>query len=208
MSNIIDFTEHRLSLQTRVPSPHEFTQTILHHLPHGIDHITAERCIRQHRAKCANADENSWMDIAYCYTGAPCYLQYEGEVTERTASPQMPIMLPVMISEATGITIPISIPVHRLVEEFEIEAPTIYAYIDKDDATIADLLHVDTARLVQADDSLTNELKSRCLSEEVRDVMEECEVDDVGVFVRDQVSYWLELEELVAGRLRGSRASL
>ena len=201
MSNIIDFTEHRLSLQTRVPSPHEFTQTILHHLPHGIDHITAERCIRQHRAKCANADENSWMDIAYCYTGAPCYLQYEGEVTERTASPQMPIMLPVMISEATGITIPISLPVFRLVEDWEWDAPAICAYVDEGDVTIADLLHVDTARLVEADDALTKELQSGCLSEEVREVLEECGLEDADALIWSQCLYWEELKGLVVAKL-------
>jgi hypothetical protein len=200
MSNVISFIDYKQSLVTSKPTPYDVALNLMPLMPHGVSHTVIERSVRLHQAKCDNCDENSWLDLAECYFGVPCTVKYEVDLSDQAANNSMPIMIVLMIAEFAGITLPITLPVHRLAEDWERDDAVMYSYVDEDDM-VTELMHVDTTRLRQADQELTIELQTGCLTTEQRDICESFGVENPDRMVTNQPAYFVELKELVRTKL-------
>ena len=200
MSNVIDFVDYKQSLVTNKLTPYEDALNLMPLMPHGVSHTVIERSVRLHQAKCDNCDENSWLDLAECYFGVPCSVKYEVDLSDQVASTSMPIMTILMIAEAAGATLPITLSVYRLAKDWEHDDAFMRCYVDEDDM-VTELMHVDTSRLRQADQELIKELQIGCLTTDQRDICESFGVEDPDRMVTNQPAYFVELGELIRTKL-------
>jgi len=200
MSDVIDFVEYKQSLLTGLSTPYEIARKLLPHMPHGIDHVTVERSVRQHQAKLDNGDEDSWMDFAECYVGAPCFVNIETDLVELVSTMSVPVMVPMMVSGFTGITIPIAVQNLRILEDLENCESTTGNFVDEDN-TVIELFHVDTVRVKNADAALMRELQTGCLTPDQEDVCESFGVECTSSLAMHQPAYSVEITEMIRRNL-------